>query len=77
MADGEATREYPSFVARLWLEPGERNRPRWRGKVKHVQGDSEAYFDSLQELGRFLKKISGVSAAGEEPNEDDGIGSRR
>jgi hypothetical protein len=67
----DSAREYPSFVVRLWLEPGPRDQPRWRGRVKHVQGDREAYFESLRELSRFLADISGVAVTGDEPDDDD------
>jgi hypothetical protein len=56
--------ERPSFVARLWLEEGPRRTLSWRGKVKHVQGDRQAYFDSFEELGSFLQEVSGVAAPG-------------
>lgn len=55
-----AAAEHPSFVARFWLEEGPRQTLSWRGKVKHVQGDREAYFDSFEELGGFLHEVSGV-----------------
>ena len=52
----------PTFVARLWLEKGPRKELLWRGRVKHVQGDREAYFGTLDELRAFLEEISGVPA---------------
>ena len=54
--------EYPTFVARLWLEQGARDALVWRGRIKHVQGDREAYFNSFEELRAFLQEISGVPA---------------
>lgn len=51
---------HPSFVARIWLEPGEDGTLRWRGKVRHVQEDHEMYFGNLRELGDFLEAVSGV-----------------
>ncbi len=59
----------PTFVARLWLEKGPRNTLSWRGRVKHVQGDREAYFGTLRELRAFLEEISGVPA----PTDNDHV----
>lgn len=50
----------PTFVARLWLEEGPRDTLTWRGRVKHVQGDREAYFGTLKELRSFVEQVSGV-----------------
>lgn len=59
-------------MARLWLEKGPRSGFLWRGRVKHVQGDREAYFGTLKELRRFLEEISGVPA----PDDRDDNGAR-
>jgi len=59
---GDRQSENPTFVARLWLEKGPREELLWRGRVKHVQGDREAYFATLSELRAFLEEISGVPA---------------
>lgn len=58
-AEDTAT-ELPTFVARLWLEHGADRTVTWRGRVKHVQSDREAYFRSFRQLGDFLSEISGV-----------------
>jgi len=39
-----------SFVARLWLEDGNNGETTWRGRVRHVQGEEEEYFQDLLEL---------------------------
>jgi hypothetical protein len=49
-----------SFVARIWLERGSNGEPIWRGHVRHVQGEQEAYFQNLVGMNKFLEKISGV-----------------
>ncbi len=53
-------RELDSFVARIWMERGSNGEPLWRGHVRHVQGDQEAYFQNLKEMGEFLERVSGV-----------------
>lgn len=50
-----------SFVARLWLERGEDGDAVWRGHVRHVQNDREAYVGSLGEIRDFLEDITGVA----------------
>jgi hypothetical protein len=55
----EFGQELPTFVARLWLEPGPDGTAVWRGRVKHVQSDREAYFRSFEQLGAFLTEVSG------------------
>jgi len=47
-----------SFVARLWLEDGNRGETTWRGHVRHVQGEEEEYFQDLLELREFLGRVS-------------------
>ena len=69
---GSNAGEHPTFVARLWLEEGPEEKLLWRGKIKHVQGEREAYFDSLDELELFLQEVSGgvstwVNASREPP----------
>ncbi len=49
-----------SFVARIWLERGANGEPIWRGHVRHVQGEQEAYFQHLGGMNEFLERISGV-----------------
>jgi hypothetical protein len=68
-------REFVSFVARIWLERGTNGEPLWRGHIRHIQGDKEAYFQGLRELNEFLEQVSGVSGPGtkcpaKEPVED-------
>lgn len=58
----EQRQDTPTFVARLWLEKGPRSTFMWRGRVKHVQGDREAYFGTIAELRAFLEEISGIPA---------------
>ncbi len=48
-----------SFVARIWLESGSNGDPVWRGHIRHVQGDQEAYFQDLGEMNNFLERVSG------------------
>ncbi|MBT3787792.1 MAG: hypothetical protein HN725_10545 [Alphaproteobacteria bacterium] len=49
-----------SFVARIWLE-GERGTEQvWRGRIQHVQGEEETYFETLMEMREFIEQISGV-----------------
>ena len=50
-----------SFVARIWLEPGQNGDPIWRGHVRHVQDEQETYFKCMEELSGFLEQVSGVS----------------
>lgn len=56
----ESGRELPTFVARLWLERGPSQTAVWRGRVKHVQSDREAYFLNFAQLRAFLAEVSGV-----------------
>jgi hypothetical protein len=69
-------RDLDSFVARIWVERGTNGEPLWRGHVRHVQGEHEAYFQNLAEMSDFLEQVSGVpgprttvlaSEDGEEP----------
>ena len=50
-----------SFVARIWLERGPNGDPLWRGHVRHVQGNQEAFFQDLGTMTEFLERVSGVS----------------
>lgn len=50
-----------SFVSRIWLEHGDKGDPKWRGHIRHVQSEEEAYFQDLMEMREFLGRISGVS----------------
>jgi hypothetical protein len=50
-----------SFVARIWLEAGTDENPIWRGHVRHVQSNDEAYFQDLTTLNEFLAQVSGVT----------------
>lgn len=50
-----------SFVARIWLERGSNGEPVWRGHVRHIQGEQEAYFRDLCGMNEFIEKISGVA----------------
>jgi hypothetical protein len=49
-----------SFVARIWLEPGDKGGTTWRGHIRHVQGDEEEYFQDLMEMREFLGRVSGL-----------------
>ena len=53
-----------SFVARIWLERGSNGNPIWRGHIKHVQGQEEAYFQDLGGISEFLKRVTGVPGLG-------------
>jgi len=48
-----------SFVIHLWLEP-HADGSEWRGHVRHVQGQAEAYFRDLPALMAFLGTYSEV-----------------
>jgi len=50
-----------SFVARIWLEPGNNGAATWRGHIQHVQGKEEEYFQDLMEMREFLGRVSGVT----------------
>jgi hypothetical protein len=50
-----------SFVARIWLEHGDNGDTKWRGHIRHVQGEEEEYFQDLMEMREFLGRVSGVS----------------
>jgi len=50
-----------SFVARIWLEHGDRGVVTWRGHIRHVQGNEEEYFQNLIEMRKFLARVSGVT----------------
>jgi hypothetical protein len=50
-----------SFVARIWLEHGDNGDARWRGHIRHVQGEEESYFHNLSEMQDFLGRVSGVN----------------
>jgi len=49
-----------SFVARIWLEEEPEGQPTWRGHIRYVQGEEEAYFENLREMREFLERISGI-----------------
>jgi hypothetical protein len=49
-----------TFVARIWLESGADGGSTWRGHIRHVQGEREAYFQDLREMSEFLESVSGV-----------------
>ena len=54
--------EFPTFIARIWVEPTGEGAMQWRGRVKHVQGGRERYFHDLRELQTFLEQVSGIPA---------------
>ena len=54
------TRSFESFVARLWLEGGTDENPLWRGHIRHVQGEEEAYFQDLERMSDFMEQVSNV-----------------
>ncbi len=50
-----------SFVIRLWLEPQEtHDPPEWRWHVRHVQGNSGAYFRRLADVLAYVESKVGV-----------------
>jgi len=49
-----------SFVARLWLEGGANGDPMWRGHIRHVQGEEEAYFKDLEKMIKFIEQVTNV-----------------
>ncbi len=49
-----------SFVARIWLERESNGDPLWRGHVRHVQGNEEAFFQDLGKMREFLQSVTGV-----------------
>jgi hypothetical protein len=54
-------RDPSSFVARIRLERKTNGGPVWRGHVRHIQSDEEAYFQDLGALNDFLARVSGVT----------------
>lgn len=56
----ENQQDQMSFVARIWREPGTNGDPIWRGHVRHVHSDDEAYFQDLGSLNVFLARVSGL-----------------
>ncbi|HEC11883.1 MAG TPA: hypothetical protein ENI80_01300 [Acidiferrobacteraceae bacterium] len=56
---GEHRKE--SFVASIWLEPGNNGDATWRGHIRHVQGEEEEYFQDLMKMREFLGRVSGVT----------------
>lgn len=56
----EGDRNLPTFVARIWPEPAENGGYRWRGRVKHVQGNQERYFRGLSEMQEFLEEVADI-----------------
>lgn len=56
---GEHRKE--SFVASIWLEPGNDGGTTWRGHIRHVQSEEEEYFKDLMEMREFLGRVSGVA----------------
>jgi hypothetical protein len=44
-----------SFVLRFVRELGEDQQARWRGIIKHVQGDSESHFSQFSEAMEFMQ----------------------
>ena len=60
-SDMENKQASMSFVARIWLEAGTNGDPIWRGHVRHVQSNDEAYFQDLGTLNEFLVRVSGVT----------------
>lgn len=60
----DRTKVSQSFVARIWLECGENGDPQWRGRIKHIQGQEEAYFHDLAEVSEFLEQVSGIPGPG-------------
>jgi len=58
---GEEHIKKESFVSRIWLEHGNNGSPKWRGHIRHVQGEEEGYFQNLAEMRDFLGRVSGVS----------------
>lgn len=53
-----------SFVVRLWLEQCDDGQSVWRGHIRHVQNDREAYIRNLEEICEFLEDVSGVPMQG-------------
>jgi len=51
-----------SFVARIWLEPGDNGDVMWRGHIRHVQGMSGVTGPALtaQPLEEAMKSKSGT-----------------
>ncbi len=49
-----------SFVARIWLEHGDKGDTTWRGHIRHVQGDEDEYFQDLMDMREFLGRVSGM-----------------
>lgn len=48
-----------SFVVHLWQER-DAELTLWRGYIRHIQGDEEGYFDSIEKMVSFIEKHSGL-----------------
>ncbi len=57
-------RAQDSFVARIWLEDGGNGDSMWRGHIRHIQSEQEAYFRDLRAMSEFLEQVSGVPGPG-------------
>lgn len=64
----EGEKDLPTFVARIWPDPTRNGEIRWRGRVKHVQGNQERYFHDLRELQEFLEEVSSSQARPSNPD---------
>jgi hypothetical protein len=49
-----------SFVARIWLEPGDEEERIWRGHIQHVQSGQGEYFQEPASLASFVESISQI-----------------
>ena len=63
-----------SFIARIWLECGPNGDPKWRGHVRHVQGEEETYFQDLDAMSDFIEQVSGVSGPSRTSGSQDSEG---
>lgn len=53
-----------SFVARIWLERHQNNRPVWRGHIQHVQSGDERHFCKLTEMCAFMERLTDAGCDG-------------
>ena len=54
------TQTSDSFVARLWLESGTNGDQMWRGHIRHVKGDVEAYFQDMERMSDVMELFSNI-----------------
>jgi hypothetical protein len=64
------TTDTATFVVRFWREWAG-HKPRWRGRIEHVQSGRQADFLEVKALIGFLERF-GISAGGDAAGREDG-----